>query len=173
MSATTTVEDVVRHALAEGSDTAILEVFDVEVRAGLVRVLLDREGGVDLEALSAANRVVSAALDSRDPIPGRYTLEVSSPGIERPLRTPEHFARHVGSLVSVKTRAGVPGERRIQGELVAVDCSGITISGGTAGDRRLSYDDIDKARTVFDWGGGPGRPAHAPKPHPKNRSLAT
>ncbi|MGH9129624.1 MAG: ribosome maturation factor RimP [Acidimicrobiales bacterium] len=155
MATTTTVEDVVRRALAGvGDDAGIpeLELVDFEVRSNLVRVVLDRPGGVDIEALTLANRIVSAALDAQDPIPGRYTLEVSSPGLERPLRTPEHFARHVGSSVSVKTRAGVPGERRIRGELMAADGSGITLACGEGEPRRLSYGEIDKARTIFEWG---------------------
>lgn len=173
MSPTTTVEDLVRRALSQTPDTAALELVDVEVRPGLVKVVVERDGGVDLEALSAANRAVSAALDCEDPIAGHYTLEVSSPGIERPLRTPAQFVRFVGAVVSVKTRPGVPGERRIEGPLVAADDSGITIGGGGLGERRLTYDDIDKARTVFDWGTGLGKSAPRPKPHPENRSPAT
>ena len=123
-----------------------LEVLDVEQQGGLLRVTIDREGGVDLEALSAATEVVSSALDRDDPIPGRYTLEVSSPGIERPLRTPEHFRRHLGSLVSLRTVAGVEGERRVQGVLESADEHGVVVGG-----RSLGYGDIDRARTVFEW----------------------
>ena len=63
-----------------------LELVDVEMKSGVLQVTVDREGGVDLEALTDANRAVSTLLDELDPIPGRYSLEVSSPGIERPLR---------------------------------------------------------------------------------------
>ena len=90
-----------------------LELVDVELKAGVLQVTVDRDGGVDLEALTDANRAVSTLLDEIDPIPGRYSLEVSSPGIERPLRTPAQFAKAVGSTVSVKTRPQVPGERRL------------------------------------------------------------
>ena len=65
---------------------ADLELVDVELRSGVLLVTVDRDGGVDLEALTDANRAVSALLDELDPIPGRYTLEVSSPGVERTLR---------------------------------------------------------------------------------------
>ena len=77
-----------------------LELVDVELKSGVLQVTVDREGGVDLEALTDANRAVSALLDELDPIPGRYSLEVSSPGIERPLRTPAHFAKAVGATVT-------------------------------------------------------------------------
>ncbi|HZD65206.1 MAG TPA: hypothetical protein VE152_03830, partial [Acidimicrobiales bacterium] len=115
----TRVEEAVRSALADaGPELATLELFDLEVGAGLVRVLVDRPGGVDLDTLSLANRSISAALDQDDPLPGRYTLEVSSPGLERPLRTPAHFARFQGETVKVKTRSDGPGGRHCQGTLV-------------------------------------------------------
>ena len=131
-----------------------LELVDVELRSGVLLVTVDRGGGVDLEALTDANRAVSAVLDELDPIPGRYTLEVSSPGVERTLRTPAHFVKAVGETVTVKTRPQVPGDRRLRGALVAADDDGLTleVDGGADGGVRLSYSDIDKARTVFVWG---------------------
>ncbi len=142
---------------------ADLELVDVETKSGVLQVTVDREGGVDLEALTAANRAVSAVLDELDPFPGRYSLEVSSPGIERPLRTPAHFAKAVGALVTVKTRPQVPGERRLRGTLLASDGEGFTLAVEGSDDEpvRLAYGDIDRARTVFVWGGKdtPGGPA--------------
>ena len=136
-------------------DAEGLELFDVELRGGTLRVSVDRPGGVDMEALSAATERVSAVLDAHDPVPGdRYTLEVSSPGVERPLRTPDHFRRFVGTTVAVKTRPDVPGERRIEGILDAADDDGVTIAG-----RTLRYDEIDRARTVFTWGPAPRKKA--------------
>ena len=141
---------------------ANLELVDVELKAGVLQVTVDREGGVDLEALTDANRAVSTLLDELDPIPDRYSLEVSSPGIERPLRTPAHFAKAGGATVSVKTRPQVPGERRMQGTLVSSDDDGFTLDvAGSDEPVRLAYSDIDRARTVFVWGGQdtPGNPA--------------
>ncbi len=136
-----------------------LELVDVELRSGVLLVTVDRPGGVDLQALTDANRVVSDVLDELDPIPGTYSLEVSSPGVERTLRTPDHFARAVGESVSIKTRPQVPGERRLRGRLVAADDQGfeLEMDDETAGRRRLSYTDIDRARTVFVWGPEPRR----------------
>jgi ribosome maturation factor RimP len=132
-----------------------LELVDVEMKSGVLQVTVDREGGVDLEALTDANRAVSTLLDEVDPIPGRYSLEVSSPGIERTLRTPAHFAKAVGSTVSIKTRPQVPGDRRLQGTLVASDEDGFVLAVEGSGEEpiRLAYGDIDRARTVFVWGG--------------------
>jgi ribosome maturation factor RimP len=139
-----------------------LELVDVELKSGVLQVTVDREGGVDLEALTDANRACSTLLDETDPIPGRYSLEVSSPGIERVLRTPAHFAKAAGATVSVKTRPQVLGDRRLQGTLVSSDDDGFVLA-VDGGDEpvRLAYGDIDRARTVFVWGGQdtPGRPA--------------
>ena len=140
-----------------------LELVDVEMKSGVLAVTVDREGGVDLEALTDANRAVSTVLDELDPIPGRYSLEVSSPGIERPLRTPAHFAKALGALVTVKTRPQVPGDRRIRGTLLTSDDEGFTLAVEGSDDEpvHLAYSDIDRARTVFVWGGQdtPGNPA--------------
>lgn len=133
-----------------------VELFDVELKAGILRVSVDREGGIDLDAIGLAAQRVSDLLDQEDPIPDRYTLEVSSPGLERTLRTPAHFRRYIGATVSVKTRPDVEGERRLQGPLDDADDDGITVAG-----RHLAYADIDRARTVFEWGG-------QPKPNEKN-----
>jgi len=160
-----------------------LELIDVEVRSGVVLVTVDREGGVDLEALTQANRAVSSILDEHDPISGHYTLEVSSPGVERTLRTPAHFARAVGEKVTVKTRPQVPGDRRLIGTLVASDDDGLVlrIEDDPVGERRLGYSDIDRARTVFDWGPAPratGGPKSTPKAakaknSPKNKAVGS
>jgi ribosome maturation factor RimP len=136
---------------------ADLELVDVELRSGVLLVTVDREGGVDLEALTDANRAVSGLLDELDPIDSRYTLEVSSPGVERTLRTPAHFSKAIGETVTVKTRPQVPGDRRRRGVLVAADDQGLTLEeeGGPDGGVHLAYSDIDKARTVFVWGPEP------------------
>src|SRR5436190_14857115 len=86
-----------------------LDLYDIEItgagRARIVRVLIDRPGGIDLEAIAAAAEAISPVLDSPSVdsmLSGPYALEVSSPGLERPLRTPAHFARAAGETISVK-----------------------------------------------------------------------
>jgi ribosome maturation factor RimP len=146
------VRELVEPVLA----TSDLELVDVEVGRGLVRLSLDRPGGIDLEAISAISPAISAALDAADPLPERYHLEVSSPGLERPLRTPEQFQRFVGSKVSVRTLPGVEGERRVTGTLSAADEEGVVVipeDGGPG--RRVLYADVERARTVFEWGPAP------------------
>lgn len=143
MSVTERVRDIVLPILT----THEVDLYDVDVQGPLVRVVVDRSGGVDLEVLSSVTRAVSRALDEADPIGHRYTLEVTSPGLERQLRTPEQFARAVGEVVRVKAKADVEGERRVEGVLAAADATGITVD-----ERTLEYHEIERARTVFEWG---------------------
>lgn len=156
------VRAVVEQPLSEAG----FEVVDVERKGPVLAVTVDRPEGIDLEAVTEATRLVNAALDSNDLLGAQTTLEVSSPGIERPLRTPEHFRRFVGREVAVKLRPGAEGERRLTGALEAADDEGVVVAG-----RRLAYADIDKARTVFVWP-VPGRPAGqktSPKKQPKKK----
>lgn len=143
------------HALVEPLVTSTgLELVDVEYGPGTLKIVLDREGGIDLDAITTASEQISDLLDVHDPVPGgRYTLEVTSPGVERPLHTPEQFRRFVGATVAVRTNADIEGERRVQGQLTEADDEGIVVDG-----RRLAYHDIDRARTVFEWG-----PAERPR----------
>jgi len=100
----------IRDELTPIVESLDLSVYDITLTGGdrpTLAVLLDRAGsehGVDLDALETATRTISAALDAMDPVHGRYLLEVSSPGLERPLRTAAHFAGAVGEIVTCKTR---------------------------------------------------------------------
>jgi ribosome maturation factor RimP len=89
-----------------------LELVEVELVGSIgrptLRLFIDKAGGVSLEDCSSVSRTVSAALDVEDPIEGTYELEVSSPGLDRPLRTPEHFEKYKGEKVRVKTFGPLP-----------------------------------------------------------------
>lgn len=150
MSVADRVRELVLPIVAERE----LELYDVEHAGGVLRVVVNREGGLDLDALSDVTRAVSRALDAADPISGRYTLEVTTPGLERTLRTPEHFVRAIGETVKIKTAPGADGERRIEGVLADAGDDGIAVrtGEGEADVRRLTYDDVVRARTVFEWG---------------------
>jgi ribosome maturation factor RimP len=164
MSVADRVRDLVLPLLADRG----LDLYDLELAGPVLKVVLDRPGGLDLDALSDATRAVSRALDDADPIPGAYTLEVTSPGLERTLRTPAHFARAVGETVKVKVVAGAAAagaERRVAGVLAGADDAGITVRTGVGDDgvpvdRRVGYGEIERARTVFEWGPG-GKPGGA------------
>jgi ribosome maturation factor RimP len=133
-------------------DDAGLELYDLELAGGVLRILVDREGGPDIDAISRVARAISRALDEHDPIDGHYTLEVSTPGLERPLRTATHFRRAIGSDVKVKTHPQVEGDRRIEGKVTTADDDSCTITGVDGTQRTLRYDEIERARTVFVWG---------------------
>jgi ribosome maturation factor RimP len=136
-----------------------LELIDVELRGSQLTVFVDREGGVGLDELGDVTKEVSAELDRIDPLPGRYTLTVSSPGLERRLRTPAHFARAVGETITVRVDAGTADVRRLTGTLASADETGCTLTGADVpgGEERISYDQIERARTVFEWGSAPRR----------------
>jgi ribosome maturation factor RimP len=136
-----------------------LDLVDVEVHGAQLTVFVDRDGGVGLDELGEATRDVSAVLDEIDPMPGRYTLSLSSPGLERRLRTPAHFMKAIGDAITVRVHAGTADVRRISGTLTAADDTGCTVSGPEVpeGSQRIAYDDIERARTVFEWGPEPRR----------------
>lgn len=143
------------------------EVVDVEHGPGLLRIYLDLvEGGIDLETITRFSEQISDLLDLHDPVPGRYTLEVSSPGLERPLKTPPQFQRFVGTTVNIKAKAHVEGERRFQGPLTGATDDEVTVSIPGGEPRILRYDDIEKAKTVFEWG-------PTPKKQPTKTKKAT
>ena len=158
-------QNAVRAAAEPVLSSLGLELVDVEVvgsgRARTLRLTVDRPGGVDLDALAEANGPVSEALDAADARTGPYTLELSSPGLERPLRRPAEFRRFVGTTISVKSHEAVAGARRHRGLLTEADDDGIALE--VDGEhRRFSYDAIASARTVFEWGPAP-KPAGAAK----------
>lgn len=136
-----------------------LDVYDIERRGATIRVTLDTlpgsEGGITLDSLSLATRLISRELDHEDPIAGHYTLEVTSPGLERPLRTPAHFRREVGKTINVRLRDPLADPRRLQGVLVAADDTTATLLLDDGTERTVVITEIDKARTVFEWGPTP------------------
>jgi ribosome maturation factor RimP len=144
------VEGLVRPVV----ETAGLELVDVafhrEQDRRVLRVTVDREGGVDLDAISDISERISRRLDLEGFDPGPYSLEVSSPGVERPLREPRDFARRVGELVKVRTVRAVEGTRTLTGRVVEAGPERVRIATAD-GEREVSYGDISAARTVFDW----------------------
>jgi ribosome maturation factor RimP len=113
---------------------------------------VQRAGGVDVDEVASLTRAVSRALDEADPIDSRYTLEVSTPGLERTLRTPQHFAGAVGETARIRLRPEVEGDRRVEGVVTGADDDGVTVRVDDETERHLRYDEIDRARTVFVWG---------------------
>jgi ribosome maturation factor RimP len=159
--------DAVRALVESPLTSAGLELWDVEVTRDTVRVLVDRPGGIDLDTLAVlAGQVVSPLLDEHPELTpdDQFSLEVSSPGVERNLRTLDHYRRYIGEQVSVKTGVPVGGARRHQGVLQSADEDGITLTGTDTSDGQvvIPMRDIDRARTVLVWGPGPKPGAKKP-----------
>ena len=130
----------------------------------LLRVYIDEaERGVTIDDCERASREISALLDVNDPVAGRYTLEVSSPGLERPLFTPAHFERFRGEQVKISVNLPLDGRRLFQGRIDAVDDERVTIDqdGKPVG---IAHANIAKARLVPDYvalGLAPAKPGKA------------
>jgi ribosome maturation factor RimP len=133
-----------------------MEIVDIELRhegtrgGRILRVYLDKEGGPNVDDLSRVSRQLSDVLDTHDAVEGAYTLEVSSPGINRPLRRPEHFTRFVGKRIRVRTRDLINGRRSFLGMLKAVldDRIALTQEGM---EYQIPFSVIEKSNYEHDW----------------------
>ncbi len=129
-----------------------LELYDVEFVSGTLNVVVTRPGGVDLETLTRANRAISEWLDANDPIAGRFTLDVSSPGLERRLRTPAHFRGAINEVVTLRELRSPEPTRRLEGTLLDANESSLTLNDRELGVVVVNLPSIERARTVFEWG---------------------
>lgn len=151
MSALDEVRDLAEAVVARRS----LKLWDVEFAgqpgSSVLRVYVYGDDGPDLDTVAKISEEISRGLDLKDPIPGRYTLEVSTPGLERSLRTPGHFASSVGEKVIVKTTEILAGNsHRIEGTIVEPGDEAVVLD--AADDKvEVPYRLIKSARTVFEW----------------------
>jgi len=120
--------------------------------ANLLRLYIDTAAGITLDDCERVSRAVSTSLDEADPITQAYTLEVSSPGLDRPLRTLDHFARSKGERVKLETVQPVDGRKRFAGLLSEVDtATGRIVLEVDGGKVSLPVDGIHKARVAPDY----------------------
>lgn len=140
-------ETLDRYVSAEG-----VELDDVEVLGSgagkVVRVTVDAEEGIDVERIAVVSRGLSRLLEETETLSGSYTLEVSSPGLERSLRKPEHFQKSIGREVNIRTTGPVEDATSHRGMLTAADGTAATVNVDGV-ERAIPYDAISKARTVF------------------------
>ena len=114
-----------------------------------LRVYIDTPDGITLADCETVSRQVSGVLDVEDPVPGGYQLEVSSPGLDRPLVKAAHFQQFLGHRIRVRLRESVVGRRNYTGDLLSYETGSITVA--VDGERHeLALDDIDSARVVPD-----------------------
>jgi len=138
-------EPLVRPVI-EGEGLELVDVtFGREGGRRILRLTVDRDGGVDLDTISQLSQKVSRRLDLEGFEPGPYALEVTTPGIERSLRRPQDFRRAVGQRVRVKTGEGV-----LEGELRAAEDDEIRIA-AEEDEHRVALEEVAAAKTVVDW----------------------
>lgn len=142
-------------AIIEPAVTALgFELVGVEYlpqgRHSLLRVYIDHEDGISVDDCGDVSQQVSAVLDVEDPIHGEYTLEISSPGLDRPLFTLAHFARFVDHLAEVRLHAPLNGRRKFKGRITRVEDDNVVLD--VDGEEQcLAVDNIDKAHLVHEW----------------------
>lgn len=140
----------IEELLLAGAETLGLELVAVELSGGdvsIVRIYIDTPNGITVDDCTKASRQFSAILDVEDPISSQYILEVSSPGMDRPLAKPLHFKAIVGQNVKIKMATLVDGRRRFTGELIeATDEFAVVEVDGEQSE--LPYSDMDRARLI-------------------------
>ena len=135
----------------EGAGLELVGVaFRRESGTRVLRVIVYRDGGVDVDTIAELAEKVSRRLDVEGFAPGPYALEVSSPGIERSLKRPRDFERRVGDTLKVRTTVPVDGRTTFAGALVSADDDGIVIAVGGE-ELHVRHAEIATARTVVDW----------------------
>jgi ribosome maturation factor RimP len=148
------MEREIERMVAPVIEAAGLELVDVTFRreAGgkVLRLTVDRDGGVDLETIAVTSEKVSRRLDVEGFDPGPYRLELSSPGVERPLRRPGDFVRRVGERVRVRAEDDAGGETEVMGTIVAATDDEVTID-TEGGPRSVPHASIRTAKTMVDW----------------------
>jgi len=140
---------------AEGVELDDIEIVGAE-RAQIVRIVVDAPGSLGVDRIAELSRGLSRLLDHADVTSGSYTLEVTSPGLERKLRRPEHYRKSLGRELKVKTRVPVDGAKNHRGDLARADDRGFTMD-VDGSERFIDYDDVASARTVFAWGAKAGQ----------------
>ncbi|HEY1330434.1 MAG TPA: ribosome maturation factor RimP [Actinomycetota bacterium] len=143
------LEGLVEPVVASAGLELVEVSFAREQGQRILRVTVDRDGGVDLDAIAEVSEKVSRRLDLEGFSPGPYSLEVSSPGVERPLRAPDEFASRVGERIRVRTQ----GEERrtLEGTILGADARHVTVA-TEGGEVQVAFESIASARTVFEWG---------------------
>jgi len=124
--------------------------YNSSAKHGVLRIYIDSEDGVDLDDCSRVSREVAALLDVEDPISGHYNLEISSPGLDRPLFTREQFEQFTGEQAQVSLFAPEEGRRKFKGRILGIDAGNLVIEQDGA-EIALNFDNIAKARLVPDY----------------------
>lgn len=143
--------EVLQEMLAPAVEAVGCELWGIEFisqgKHSILRLFIDSENGITLEDCEAASHQASAVLDVEDPIKTEYNLEVSSPGLDRPLFTFEQFAKYVGEDIQVRLKMAVAGKRKFTAKLEKADNNTLTFSQGDE-TWDVSFPQVDKANIV-------------------------
>ena len=133
-----------------GYELVLLE-FSPHKGSAMVRLFIDAPAGITLGDCEKVSREVEGVLDVEDPIPQNYRLEVSSPGLDRPLVKPAHYERFAGQVAKVQLIAPKAGKRKFQGVLKGLKDGQVVLDTADAGTVELKLDEIERARLVPDY----------------------
>ena len=146
----------IREIAAQVASARGVELVHTEVggtkRDSVVRIYIDKPDGINLDDCGGFSSDFEEVLDADDFIPGKYVLEVSSPGIERELYSLDDFIKFIGRLAKVKTADEFSGQKNFVGTLTAVDGNNISIEDRTAGVVTFPYENVTKANLKIDLG---------------------
>ena len=149
------VVSAVRAAIAPVVENLGYSIWDLEyVKEGsdyFLRVTIDSPNGITIDDCEIVHRAIDPVLDDADPIEGAYHLEVSSPGIERDLRTDEHFAASAGERVEIRLFAPIDGAKVFVGKLLGLDEEQNVLLETETGEKALPREKIAAAKTLFDF----------------------
>ncbi|HHT72499.1 MAG TPA: ribosome maturation factor RimP [Firmicutes bacterium] len=140
----------VEEIIADGPIELVDVEYVKEAHGWVLRVFLDKPGGIDVEDCRSVSEVLSDVLDREDPIPGPYSLEVSSPGLERPLKKESDYVRFAGRLANIRTYQAINGQKNFQGTLMGIEDGKVLIEiDGEA--TAIPLDMISKARLAVEF----------------------
>jgi ribosome maturation factor RimP len=146
------VSEIVAELTQPVVEQAGCELVDVEyVKEGsdwFLRVYIDKPGGITLDDCERVSRPLNEILDEKDPIPQAYYLEVSSPGLERPLKKPRDFEKALGNLVEIRLYKAVDNRKRYEGELISYDGNALAIKMENNVTVEFQMDQIAKVKTI-------------------------
>ena len=149
------IEEKIRSLAAGIAESEGLELVDLEFRLQgrkwFLRVVIGGENGVNAEDCARVSRQLGSVLDVEDFIPHRYTLEVASPGLDRPLVKAVDFRRNIGRLVRVRTRGSVLAQQEFRGRIIVCDSDGIILELERKSDIQIPFVDIEDGKLLIDW----------------------
>ncbi|MBM7423490.1 MULTISPECIES: ribosome maturation factor RimP [Spongiibacter] len=143
--------DKLEEMLRPGIEALGFDLWGIEYQShakrSMLRIYIDAEAGISVDDCAKVSHQVSGVLDVEDPITGEYTLEVSSPGMDRPLYRLEQYAEYIGSDINIRLRIAFEGRRKFQGRLVAIEGDEVVIQ-LDGHEYLLPFEQIDRAQIV-------------------------